>query len=66
MSVPGLPWVASPGEVLKGAPPLWAFAEDGRITAVYRPHPDQRPPAPLGDAYPVGWFEAVDAEGRSR
>lgn len=61
-----LAWVAKPGEVLKGAPPLWAREHEGRVVEVAA----FRDAAPGQDSTQVlarlGWFEAVDAEGRSR
>ena len=59
-TVSAFPLVCGPGERLPPAPPLWAYVEDGRIVFVHVGCP------PSGAAMPAGWFEAVDAEGRSR
>lgn len=60
-----MPWAAKPGEILKGAPSLWAFYLEpvgahfihGGI-AVHGFQPDE--------LKRLGWVEVVDAEGRSR
>lgn len=66
MPAPGLPWVASPGEALKGAPPLWALASVDQIRIVQTTTTVIPTGADVDAWRAAGWFEVVDADGRSR
>ena len=72
VSEPGrerMKWVALPGEVLKGAPPLWCKQIEGGawITSTFPlVMVDPSKPQDAEAMRSAGWLLAVDAEGRSQ